>query len=481
MRRKALLAGLALLGLCPGVALAQQSYYSGSGGYRVEGSSDDVSASSDSSSQWISLKDDTDVSTAKSAGSVAASQGACSACAGVGCDQCGSCCDPCGGMGGLRRWNDPCMRGIWVNVDYLLWSVGGYNLPPLVTTAPNGVVPDLGNPLTTVAFGNNEVDDDLRSGGRIRGGVWLDNNETIGVEGHFFGFEEVHSHTDFDAAGNGAVSLGRPYVEVAPNFPIPGVGPGEAVLLAAFDDPVFGVVSNGHVDVDTSSNVYSLGGSMRGLLAEDNGIRVDALGGLRFLRFDEGLFVQSISVAGPGAPFPIPIGFVRRVADTFNTENLFYGGEFGVNIERDFGDMFSIEIIPTLAIGEVYQRVDLAGYKTFEFPGFAPDVRNGGLLVQPSNAGTGLARAQFEREQIGFLPQICINAGIQLTRQVRFTAGWTALYLSDVVRPGDQIDRAVNGNQLVDQPIVGPVRPLFNFNSTDVWMYGANFGIESTF
>jgi hypothetical protein len=478
-----LLAGLALLGLCPGVAPAQQT--ATSGGYRSVGSSPELAVPADPSSQWISLKDEANFHTSTNAAMGAMSAG-CSSCSGGGCGTCDSCCDPCGsmcGLGGTRRWMDPSLRGAWVNVDYLLWSVSGYDLPPLVTTAPNGVIPDLGNAGTAVAFGGNEVDDELRSGGRIRMGMWLDDNQSAGIEGHFFGFEEVRSHFNFAQAGNGALSLGRPYVEVATNFPIPGVGPGEAVLLAAFDDPVLGVVSNGRADVDTSSNVYSAGILARAFLAEDTGVRVDALGGFRFLRFDEGLFIQSTSIAGPGAPFPIPIGFTRRVTDIFNTVNQFYGAEFGLNIERDFGELLTIELIPKIALGDVYQRVDLEGSKSFEFPGLAPDIRPGGLLVQPSNTGTPLARNSFDRDEFAVLPEVNINAGVQLTRQVRATAGWSVLYLSDVVRPGHHINRRVNGNQLVDNPIPAgqEVAPLFTFNPTDVWLYGLNFGIEAAY
>jgi hypothetical protein len=55
------------------------------------------------------------------------------------------------------------------------------------------------------------------------------------------------------------------------------------------------------------------------------------------------------------------------------------------------------------------------------------------------------------------------------------------LYLDDVVRPGTQIDRVVNATQIGGGALVGPARPAFGFNSTDVWLYGANFGIEATY
>jgi hypothetical protein len=259
------------------------------------------------------------------------------------------------------------------------------------------------------------------------------------------------------------------------------VGPGEAVLLAAFDDPVLGVVSDGRVDVATSSSVLSAGGLFRHLVAAEMGVRLDALLGFRFFRFDEGLLIASTAVSGPGAPFPIPIGFTRRVTDHIDAVNEFYGGELGLSLEHELNPWFSLAVTPKVALGDVHQRVSLEGTKTFEFPGLPMDLRPGGLLVQPSNTGNPLARATFTRDEFGVLPELDVQAGWQLNRHLRATLGWTALYLNNVARPGQQIDRTVNGNQLVDQPIVGPVRPQFEFRSTDVWLYGLTFGLEGRF
>jgi hypothetical protein len=437
--------------------------------------------STESSSQWISLKDEMESSGAHASTATAtASSGVCTSCTGAGCGQC--CSDACGSCcgTGVRRWNAGGLCGGWINVDYLLWHLSGYNTPPLVTTAPNGVIPNLGNPGVAVVFGNDEIDDDFSNGGRIRFGTWVDDTQSAGIEGHFFAIDQEIDRHGFAQSGPGALSLGRPFIEVAPNFPV-GVAPGEAALLAAFEDPVLGVISNGRVDVVTSSNVYSAGVLARHFLAEEPGVRVDALGGFRFFRLDEGLSIESTSIAGPGSPFPIPIGFTRIVSDWFNTVNQFYGGEFGLNLERDFGDLFSVEVISKVALGNVYQRIDLEGTKVLAFPAGPVDVRPGGLLVQPSNTGTPLARGSFERDRFAVLPEVNINAGVQLTRQVRATMGWSMLYLSDVVRPGHQIDRAVNGNQLNNVPIVGEARPVLPFDSTDVWLYGVNFGIEGTY
>ena len=66
----------------------------------------------------------------------------------------------------------------WVALDYLFWWTRGMSLPPLVTTSPAGTpLPDagvLGEPATTVLFGDEQVSDELRSGFRFETGIWLD-------------------------------------------------------------------------------------------------------------------------------------------------------------------------------------------------------------------------------------------------------------------------------------------------------------------
>ena len=46
------------------------------------------------------------------------------------------------------------------------------------------------------------------------------------------------------------------------------------------------------------------------------------------------------------------------------------------------------------------------------------------------------------------------------------------------MRPGEQIDRTVNTNQLPPAVGGGPARPMFQNNATDFWAQGVNFGVE---
>jgi Putative beta barrel porin-7 (BBP7) len=92
-----------------------------------------------------------------------------------------------------------------------------------------------------------------------------------------------------------------------------------------------------------------------------------------------------------------------------------------------------------------------------------------------------------------------VNVGFKLTDWMNFRVGYTFLYISDVVRPGAQIDRNINSNTqpltgpTVFDPVTGapigtafsavsaPARPQFTFQRDEFWAQGVNFGLEFKF
>jgi hypothetical protein len=66
-----------------------------------------------------------------------------------------------------------------------------------------------------------------------------------------------------------------------------------------------------------------------------------------------------------------------------------------------------------------------------------------------------------------------------LTPRLRATCGYTFLYWSRVVRPGDQIDLEVNQELIPPGSGDGlPAHPQFAFRDTDLWVHGFNVGLE---
>ena len=78
----------------------------------------------------------------------------------------------------------------YVSLDALGWWVKSDHLPVLVTTSPIGTpqifAGVIGQPGTSVLFGDQTVNGGIRPGGRIQGGVWLDDNAEFAIEGHYY-------------------------------------------------------------------------------------------------------------------------------------------------------------------------------------------------------------------------------------------------------------------------------------------------------
>ena len=74
------------------------------------------------------------------------------------------------------------------------------------------------------------------------------------------------------------------------------------------------------------------------------------------------------------------------------------------------------------------------------------------------------------------------SAAYEARSWLRLSIGYSALWLSDVVFSGDQIDRGVNPSQFSGGLLIGPARPEFtSFNSTEYWLHGLSLGATITF
>jgi hypothetical protein len=387
------------------------------------------------------------------------------ACCG-GQDSCGESCGQ--SCAGCSNYLDCCGSGnkldnTWVTLDYLLWTVDGYDVPALVTSSPPGTDRSQAGvlPGATILFGNQELDDDFRSGGRIRLGHWCDASRSYGFEGSIVGLEQ--ESTNFFAQSDGSTgSLGRPFFNDDPNVN------DQDALIIAFDEPGGADAFAGSTRVNTSSNLYSAHLAYRQNVYQCGNHRVDMTAGYRFFRLDEGLQINdNITVDGVAGGI---VGTNFLIEDRFNTTNEFHGAELGLVSTRQCG-CWTTELIAKLALGNNHREVDISGSTVTTIPGFAGITENQGLLTQSSNIGS------FENDYFSVIPEVNANLSYQVNQNWKLTAGYNVIYVTDVVRPGDQIDFNVNGTQL-GGALTGPATPAFNFESSDLWVHGLNFGAQ---
>jgi len=165
-------------------------------------------------------------------------------------------------------------------------------------------------------------------------------------------------------------------------------------------------------------------------------------------------------------------------SDQFSTGNEFWGGNLGVRGELRFCPWF-VGFSAQVGLGDMHESVDTSGFTHIAVAttGFTSTTA-GGIFTQRSNIGKQTA------DTFACVPEVTLQAGYDLTCNIRAFVGYNFLYLSDVVRPGDQIDRNVNFNQsgitvatgAVALP-VGPLAPQPQFNHTDFWAQGVNIGL----
>jgi hypothetical protein len=353
----------------------------------------------------------------------------------------------------------------------LLWKIRDANFPVLATTSTGfnprnamGTSGILGQPSTVVLFGGGPVDSELRSGARFRAGYWFDDCQTWGIDAGGFFLAERSIGASFSS--NGSQVLTRPFFNGATN--------------SEFSEVTVQPGLSGSLNISAPSELWGLEVNLRHNLLCGCWYRLDGLLGFRYLNLDESLNIREdidvpVSIGGAFA------GSHITVQDGFHTRNQFTGAQVGTDLAMHHGN-WVLDVRGTVGLGNTHQTVDINGNQMIL--GGVGGNRNfgGGLLALPSNIG------HHTRDQFSVVPELGVTLGYQVTENVRVFAGYNILYWTDVVRPGDQIDRTLNPRLIPNfvklNPAsappgsANPVRPAFLFHNTDFWAQGMTVGAE---
>ncbi len=395
---------------------------------------------------------------------------------------------------------DPGAR-IWVRGEFLMWFMRPQSAPPLITTVlPTPPPPFVGNTgvigqnNTVVLLGNGPIADSFIPGARFSAGVWLNCEQTCGLEARYLFLGPLFERSRFDSTP-GMPILARPIF--APNT-FNGSVIGETTQEVAFP-PGFvfppgttfsgqpAPALSGTVTVDTYSFLWGGEVNAREALWVSGGCncgrRIDVFTGFRYLDLQESLRIrEDILLMTPDVQSNLPAGTKIRVVDFFGTHNQFYGGQLGVSGEWRRGRWFA-DVRAQVGLGVTHQTLNIDGFQVVMQPGGNPVVFNGGglLAIQGANAGHN------EHDRFSVVPEASLNIGYQLRPRLRAFLGYDFLYWNNVIRPGSEIDRVVDvtlvpnfvppalQGQIVP---VNPPRPAVQFRQTDFWAQGLNFGIE---
>jgi hypothetical protein len=358
----------------------------------------------------------------------------------------GSCGVGCGGCGG----------GFWGRAEYLMWWVRGAYVPPLVTTSPQGTLPGQAGvlPNATILFGDQEINDSGRSGGRFTLGYWFDPCETLGIENTFF---FIGGQSDgYNASSSGDPILARPFFNV-------DRGANDSIVFA------YPQVVVGGINITSSRQLYSNELNLRRSLYSDCWRRIDVLAGYRYMRLGESLDIYNNNTSLESAA----LGTQFRIEDHFNTSNNFNGGQVGVNMQLYRG-CWTIDLLGKIALGGVSQQARINGSTVITPTDDDVQTYDAGILALPSNSG------QYNQTVFGAIPEFGVNLRYQWTPLWKVSVGYTIMALTNVLRPGDQIDLNIDPDQFPPAQGQG-TSPVFRFNESDIWLQGVNLGIECNF
>jgi hypothetical protein len=373
----------------------------------------------------------------------------------------------------------------WFSADMLMWWTKSTPVPvPLATTAPASALTNpadkyppgnLANRDTTVVLGGNNVAIPMQFGGRFTMGTGLDDNGRFGVETGFLFLPTRMSSTSVASNGHLNQFLTNPYTALdSVAFPPPGT-PYANFLSGpnSFNGPL------GHFGAAKLVNKLQIyGAELNGVWNawDGNGQSWQLLGGYRFFNVGEQLSLATTQVDNNNFT-----GQFIDTLDQFKTQNFFNGGQLGVRWDRRWGNWYLGSIIK-VAAGSTHEEVTINGSTTTNtgaaFTHIPVTTVPYGTYAQPTNIG------HYTRDQFAWLPDVSLKLGFQPAPAVRYYVGYNFLYLSNLARPGSQIDGTINPLQTVGfngglpTSPNGGGRPAPRIESTDFWAQGVTIGAE---
>ncbi len=349
----------------------------------------------------------------------------------------------------------------WARGEYVNISLDGQATPSLVTTSGRGTslgnagVLGLGN--TRTLYGGNELGDGSRSGGRFEIGRYF-GASGLGLSASILFADDANDQFTADSSTYGI--LARPFVDVSPG------GMGSDADLMGFPGQYAG-----SVNMQSSTRFAAGDVLLRAMLVSQADRQLESFIGYTYLQLDDELTIGD-SKRILGSSSGLAIGTLIDRTDRFQATNRFNGAAFGVRTETSWG-RWSLASMLKLGIGRTSSTVTARGLTRTTGP--TASLQSGGLLVQDSNAGSG------DYSEFAVSPEL----RLLLTRQLPY--GWNAsvgyhfLYLSRVLRAGEQIDPLLNLTQLSPGGLQGFASPRPQFYYNDLTANAITFGVMRNF
>ena len=345
-----------------------------------------------------------------------------------------------------------------LGVEAMAWWLQKSPIPiPLVT---DGFLGDAG---TNVLLGNEKLDTGTHGGFRVT--VAYAASERLGFEGSGF-------YASSRSTSRGVTS--------------PGTLGSKDILLSFFDvthgaesytELSFSPLYAGSAQEEVTNSLGGAEVNATWALPGGDCTRLQLLGGFRALRFRERF---AFTTSSPYVP-PEPLD-VWTTSDEFDARSDFYGLQVGARARFGNGPLFGT-VSAKVALGAVSQHLDVkGGLVTNDFTALkAEQTFAGGYFALPSNLGT------ISRTSFAAVPELELDLGYRLGSSMTFSAGYTLLYVSNVIRPAEQIDRSIDPTQSVAYTYdptatrTSQVRPAAGLRGTGLLAQSVRAGLSFRF
>jgi hypothetical protein len=393
---------------------------------------------------------------------------------GCGCSPDGPC-DDCGCQygqcwrGPLMGWPWPCEsplhNRLYASGDYVLYWTQGQTVPALVTTSSQASLGVLGQSDTVILFGDGHYDNGAESGAQISLGYWLDAGRDLALETTYL---TLGKQTDrFHDASTGDPLLALPYYNIRPFAGDPNQDPHQDSTLIANTATSTRAGLSGTVDADASSEFDTLDVVFRHPIVRTCNYEADFVAGYRYAHLGDEVATHTVSTSAP------PTVVTLDVTDRFRSLNEYNGAVLGLTTQKHWR-RWTFGTSLKMSLGETRTIIRIDGLTLQD--GVATTVP-GGLLALQSNIG------RHDDTRFTMVPEMGATLGWDITQRLKFTTGYSLFYWSGVARAGEQINLAVNPNNV--PPPLGtrttPPAPAFVLKTSDYWAQGLNLGLTFNF
>jgi hypothetical protein len=335
-----------------------------------------------------------------------------------------------------------------VGGEYVVWWIRRGYIPPVVTTGPAGSQGILGQPGTSIVYGDERLE--TRHNDRFIGGRFfierVDRSAGIGGELRAFFLERDSTYRTIKPVTN---LLALAYQDAAGQ---------PASEVFAGEHPTRGLLSGGFVGY-SRIELFGQEGNVIVPLTDgcgENRWKIDVLAGGRFLQMrDRYHHTATNRNVNPETGFESG-AVLTGVIDNIRIANAFYGAQLGLRAEAAFGNWW-VNGRVSGALGVDQQRYRAWGTRTFATPAQRTETP-GGLFLTPQTSG------EIQRTHFDAVGETAVNAGWKVTEHLEFFFGYTLLVWADPLRAGDQL-----------QPRQGAGVPL---KGDTLWAHGLNLGAQ---